>query len=467
VSEPENAAPETTIPEPSAPAPAAPPPEPDVPVLPATPKWVPAAVVAGAVLLVEGLIVTRIKPAAAEGSPSLVGDAGTVAFFLGALSLLGGYFAFLLSKVSFPRALEALALTASTLFSYFGMWWVLLLALNGEASSIVGIRDAGWTGLTAKLAAVGVVGICVGAFAVSFTWWTGILWPYFRGRVALNVLAMLHLVVALLGIVSVLNVRFVPKWSGSTVDLTGTGQYSLSDKTRAVLGKVEGEVLVFAVDYGAGRRNRSGILIRVEELLRQYQAACPRMTFRSMDALRGEDDLRKALLEAGMDSLIEGMTGEEDVVVIGFRPAGEKQVVRTRVVPVNQEFSDTSALGSERFSGEGILTNAINEVVFAQRKVVFLEGHGEKQSAAAGAPAQSVSSLSEALRGDNFAVARLNLSKEPTIPGDVDLVCIPGPAAPLSGGEAEALSAYLARGGAVLLLLDPMTSGEEIGRAHV
>ncbi len=434
------------------------PPEP--PVLPASPRWVPAAVVAGAVLLVEGLIVSRIRPEIAAGAPSPVTDAGGVAMVLGALSLLGGYFAYLLSRVAFPRALEALALTALAVCSYIVMWWVLLLALNGDASTILGIRQAGWTGPMAAFGAIGAVVLCILVFAVSFHWWTSIVWPFFRGRVALNVLAMLHLVVVLLGVVSYLNARFVPGRTWATVDLTETGQYSLSDKTRAVLDRVEGELLAFSVDYGASRRAGSGVHLRVQELLRQYQAACPGMNFRAMDALRSEDDLRKGLLEAGMDGLIEGLTGEEDVVLIGFRPRGEKQVVRTRVVPVNQEFLSTSSLGSERFSGEGILTNAIHEVVFAQRKVAFLEGHGEKQSASAGAPAQSVAMLAEALRGDNFSISRINLSREPAIPPDVDLVCVPGPAAPLGGGEVEALSAFLARGGSVLLFLDPLTSGE-------
>ena len=434
----------------------------DGPVLAAAPRWVPAAIVAGAVLCVEGLIVSRIRPETASDVPSAVTDAGGVAFLLGALSLIGGYFAFLLSRVSFARALEALALTALTLFSYLGGMWVLLAALNGNASTIVGISDLGLTGRGAAMGAIAAVVICVAVFAVALKWWTAIVWPRFRGAVALNVLAMLHLVVVLLGVVSFLNVRFVPGWTWATVDLTETGQYSLSEKTRGVLDKVDGELLVFSVDYGAARRNRSGVFSRVQELLRQYQAACPKMTFRTMDALRSEDDLRKAFLEAGVDSLIDGLTGEEDVVVFGYRPTGEKLVVRTRIVRANQEFADTSAFGSERFKGEGILTNAIHEVVFAERRVAFLEGHGEKPSQASGAPVQSVAVFAEALRGDNFSVSRLNLSKDAAVPGDVDLVVIAGPSSPLSGAEAEALSAHLARGGSVLLMIDPLTSGDSL-----
>jgi hypothetical protein len=431
------------------------PPEVDAPVLPESPRWVPAAVVAGAVLLIEGFIVSRIKPDAAEGSPALVGDIALVSFFLGSVALLAGYCAFLLSKVSLPRAMEGLVLSGVALFSYYATWFILVTSLSGDAASLPGFKEAGLEGRGAALGAIGAIAAFTGIFTAAFKWWTGIVWPHFRGWVALNVMAMVHLVVLLLGVASYLNVRFVPRWEWATVDLTETGQFSLSDKTRAVLGKVEGEVLAFSVDYGASRRTGSGIKARVLDLLRQYQAACPRMSFRPMDALRAPDDLRKAFLEAGMEGILDTLTGEEDVVVFGFRPVGEKLVVRTKVVPVNQEFADTSALGSERFRGEGILTNALSEVVFAQRKIAFLEGHGEKSTMSAG-PTKSVSVLSEALRGDNFTVVTLNLTKEPAIPADVDLVFLAGPASALGGGEVEALRAYLGRGGAaVVLLKDP------------
>jgi ABC-type uncharacterized transport system involved in gliding motility auxiliary subunit len=406
------------------------------------------------VLLAQGWIVSRIKPDSTEGSPALVSDLATVAYILGGLALVSGYCAFLLARVSLQRAIESLVLSAVSVLSYWWTWWVALAALNGDAASIVGIKDLGLTGRWAALGSIGMIGVAIVVFIFAFRWWTGIVWPFFRSGVALNVTAMVHIVVFLLGVASFLNVRFTPQAKWATVDLTETGRYSLSDKTRAVLGKVDGELLVYLVDYGADRRNRAGIAGRVQDLLQQYMAACPRMSYRQMDALRSGEDLHRVFAEAGMDNLLGGFSGDEDVVVFGYRPPGEKLVARTRVVSVNQEFADTSALGNERFRGEGILTNAVNEVVFAQRKILLLEGHNERPTSGSAGPQRSVAVMADALRGDNFAVSNLNLVKDPVIPADTDLVCIVDPQAPLSGGEVEALKGYLGKGGAVMLFLD-------------
>ncbi len=440
-------------PEPELPAPAAAE-APEGPALGSTPGWVPAAVVGGAVLLVMGFIVSRIKPDSTEGSRAFVSDLATVAYLLGLLALVSGYCAFLLARVPVQRAIESLVLSAVSVLSYAWTWFVILESLNGDAASVVGIRDLGLTGKNASMGAIAMIALTITVFVFAFRWWTGIVWPYFRSGVALNVLGMVHVVVFLLGVASFLNVRFVPRPKWTTIDLTGTGRYSLSEKTRTVLGKVDGELFVYFVDYGADRRNRTGIGSRVQDLLQQYLAACPKMTYRQMDALRSGEDLRKAFTDSGMETLLTGFSGEEDVVAFGYRPPGEKLVARTRVVTVNQEFADTSALGNERFRGEGILTNAVNEVVFAQRKILFLEGHGERPISGSGGPMQSIGMLADALRGDNFAVAALNLSKDPLVPPDTDMVCCVDPQSPVSPGEVEALKAYLGKGGSLMLFLD-------------
>jgi len=457
-------APDPSAPGPGLPGPAAPGPSPSAPpaaagdegpALARTPGWVPAAVVAGAVLLVEGFIVSQIRADASEGSPAFVADLATVSFLLGALSLVAGYSAFLLARVPAAKSIEALVLTAVAVFAYGWSWNVALTSLNGEAASLAGIRDAGLTGKGAAFGAIAMWFLSATAFAFSFKWWTGIVWPHFRGWVALNVLAMVHIVVFLLGVVSWLNVNYTPRPKWTTLDLTGTGQFSLGEKTRAVLGKVDGELLVFYMDNGGDRRNRSSFGTRTQDLLRQFQGACPRMSLRVIEGLRSSpDDVRKPFTEAGMESLLDGISGEEDVVVLGYRPPGEKLVARTKLVEVNQEFGDTSALGNEKFRGEGILTNAVNEVVFAQRRLLFIEGHGELPSAGGEAPNRCVSQMAEAFRGDNFAVGTHDLVREPRIPDGTDAVCIAGPRAPFAGAEVEALKEYLGKGGALILLLD-------------
>jgi hypothetical protein len=428
---------------------------PEGPALATTPGWVPAAVVAGAVLLIEGFIVSRIRPEGEAGARSLVSDVAMVSYLVGALSLLAGYSAFLMARVPLFRSLEALVLTAVAVVSYGFSWNVALAALGGESATLAGIGGMGLEGKWANLAAVGLWLASAAAFTFSFKWWTGMVWPHFRGWVALNVLAMVHIVVFLLGFVSWLNVQYSPRWSWSTIDLTGTGQFSLSEKTRGVLGKVDGELLVYYVDNGGDRRGRGGYGSRVQDLLRQYQGACPKLNLSVIEALRARrDDVLRTFSDVGMEGLIDGIPDEEDAVVLGFRPPGERLVARTKVVSVGPEFGDVSALGNDRFRGEGILTNAIHEVVFAQRKVAFLDGHGENPISGAAGPGRSAGELAEALRGDNFAVSTINLLREPRVPEGTDVVIAAGPSAPFTPSEVEALRQYLAGGGAVVLLLD-------------
>jgi hypothetical protein len=385
----------------------------------------------------------------------------------GAVLLLevAGYFAFLLSRAGLSEAIGGLVLSAVGLVAYGTSWAVLLKAVAGKSADLfsadsLGVEALAMEGKAAALAAIVVLlaGLVVCAFCIHFV--TRIAWPHFRSGVALNVLAMVHIVVVLLGVVSWINSKYVPEKVGTGIDLTETRQFSLSDRTTAVLDRVEGDLVVFLVDYGAAMRQQSGLTGRVRDLLREYQAACPQMKYRPMDALRGGDDLRSTFQEEGMLDVLTQLTGEEDCIVLAYRPPGEKLVARTKVVPVNQEMTETSSLGAARFRGEGVLTNAVNEVVFVRRRVLFLEGHGERSMSGRAGPTQAVSVLAEALRADNFAVGSLNLAKEPAVPKDTDLLLVVAPQSPLPGDDVEALRTYLHGGGTLAVLLDtPATQG--------
>ena len=91
-----------------------------------------------------------------------------------------------------------------------------------------------------------------------------------------------------------------------------------------------------------------------------------------------------------------------------------------------------------------------------QKTVYFLEGHneraieGEEKSAKA-----SYARAAQALRSENYRVEPLLLAAKGSVPEDADVVIIAGATRPLLGPEHDALRAYLERGGAVLLLVDP------------
>ena len=68
-----------------------------------------------------------------------------------------------------------------------------------------------------------------------------------------------------------------------------------------------------------------------------------------------------------------------------------------------------------------------------------------------------------ALRNENYRVEKLLLAAAGDVPEDADAVILPGPTRPLLDVEYVALDRYLARGGAVLAMVDPRVRGG-IGR---
>ena len=107
-------------------------------------------------------------------------------------------------------------------------------------------------------------------------------------------------------------------------------------------------------------------------------------------------------------------------------------------------------------SEEGQLTNGLIKLITGkERKVYFLQGHGEKDTA--NSDRAGYSAIAAALGSENFKVDNLVLLQQQTqtIPADAAIVAVAGPTTDLFPPEIEALRKYLQGGGKVLLLLDP------------
>jgi ABC-type uncharacterized transport system involved in gliding motility auxiliary subunit len=105
-------------------------------------------------------------------------------------------------------------------------------------------------------------------------------------------------------------------------------------------------------------------------------------------------------------------------------------------------------------SNEQDLTNGLIKAITGQaRKVYFTQGHGEKDTASS--DRTGYSTITEALKQDNFGVESLVLITQKAVPDDATIVVIAGPTTDFFPPEIEALNAYVAKGGKVLVLLDP------------
>ena len=105
---------------------------------------------------------------------------------------------------------------------------------------------------------------------------------------------------------------------------------------------------------------------------------------------------------------------------------------------------------------EEALTNAILKVTRQTKKVAyFITGHGE--ASITDTERNGYSIARQGLEEQNYIVKDLLVAQHGQIPEDAAVAVLAGPRKELLEPELQALTAYLARGGHLLLLLDPET----------
>jgi ABC-type uncharacterized transport system involved in gliding motility auxiliary subunit len=234
---------------------------------------------------------------------------------------------------------------------------------------------------------------------------------FYKGRGARYGTLSLVSIAVFLGIlvaVNYLGTRQNKRW-----DLTENQVYSLSDQTVRILRDLQepATITVFEVDARADAHRMR---------LQEYQYHSSQLTVEFVDPNR--DPLRAQA--ANVDSV--------PTILVEFQGRTER-------------------LNS---SAEQDLTNAlIKAVTGRERKIYFTQGHGEKDPA--DTETSGYSAVAEALKQDNFAFDSLVLIAQKTIPDDATILVVAGPSTDFFPPEIEALNDYAAKGGKVLVMLDP------------
>ena len=231
-----------------------------------------------------------------------------------------------------------------------------------------------------------------------------------RRQTRLSTIAFTSVVVVLglLVAVNYLSSRRNKRW-----DLTANQAYSLSPQTRQILDKLDAPLKVRVFDKPTGFdgfRDRLG----------EYEYASKKVSVEYIDA-----DKQPVL-------------------------ANQNQVQQYGTVVFDYKGKTERVTSSE----EGQLTNGLIKLVTGkERKVYFLQGHGEKDTT--NSERTGYSAIAAALGSENFKVDTLVLLQQQTVPTDATIVAVAGPTTDLFPPEIEALKKYLQGGGKVLLLLDP------------
>jgi ABC-type uncharacterized transport system involved in gliding motility auxiliary subunit len=226
-------------------------------------------------------------------------------------------------------------------------------------------------------------------------------------------------------------------------DWTKTHLYSLSATTKKLVGGLSKPVRVTVF-----MDRDSRLYTPVIEILSRYRALSPKIEVEELDPKR---NLARA------EALVREFGIRQNTVV--FRSGDRKKYVE------EDKLADFDFAGAQmgrgapeikNFKGEEAFTSAILSVTESRTPhVYFSSGHGEA-SIDSGERGKGYADAKQLLERDNLTVAKWESLGKDSVPADADAIVVAGPRTAFLEPEAGALAKYLAGGGRLLLLLDPV-----------
>ncbi|MBI3178966.1 MAG: GldG family protein [Deltaproteobacteria bacterium] len=285
-----------------------------------------------------------------------------------------------------------------------------------------------------------VGGLCVGAYLfTNADFWSRIAGSRSTGLLFMTAVSA-AIVLALVGVANYIAVK-----NDKEFDLTAEGLYTLSEQTRDVLSRLDGEVKVMAFFHPMEPE-----YVAAKETLERYAGAGNKLTY-EMIPPQNRPDLVKLYQITNYGPRIVITTGKQDARA--------------------KDFSEQE------------LTNAVIKVTEQKAlTVAFLVGHGELSTDDEQA-AEGLKGIATAIEAEGYKVETLSLQKgaqpggdkvklnvdphghaEPApaleVPRHVAVLVVAGPRGKLLPAEMQALEAFLKRGGRLVLLAE---AGAETG----
>ena len=293
------------------------------------------------------------------------------------------------------------------LLKRWGMWGVVVCLLGAAGITLL---VPWWTKGRYALLIVAAVLFLV---TVALNWREGASILGRRGtRYGASAVLLIVIALGVAVLANAVSLRYNARW-----DLTENKRHSLSPQTIKLLQglKAPVEAIGFFRSDTPGKRT-------AEDLLKQYaQASSGKFTFRMEDPDRSPGLARRYGVESYGTIVMQ---------------AGEKS---EKVLDAEEER----------------LTNALVKVTRAGNPIIyFVKGHGERDISSA--ERTGMSQAKEQLEKANYSVKDLELARTGKIPADAAVVVIPGPKTDLLPPELGALDEYMAQGGRVLVMADPL-----------
>ena len=258
--------------------------------------------------------------------------------------------------------------------------------------------------------------VCVLVYTLSQ--WRDIVGAFRRRQTRLGTLtaASIVIVLAILVAINWLGRRQNLRW-----DLTKSGEFTLSDQTTNVLRSLDAPLKITAFE-------KTQEMARFKDRLPEYGFVSKQVSI--------------------------------DYVDPDVKPAAARQYQVQSYGTVVFEYKGRT----ERVVGdtEQDLTNGIIKVVSgAKRTVYFLQGHGERDPNST--ERGGYAAIKGALERENYTVERLALIQAGAVPDAATALVAAGPTSDLLPPELAAIQAYLAKGGKLLLMMDPPAANAAAG----
>ncbi len=249
-----------------------------------------------------------------------------------------------------------------------------------------------------------------------------------KALVGTNVAIMSVFAACIFAVVGFLNNRHYERF-----DLTLTGKYSLSGKTKNIIKNLEKPVIITTL-FNPGELFYEQIV----DILKEYAYHSDKLKVESIDPLRNRTKVEELAKRLKLDDL------QLNTVVF---ECGEysKHVPQSEVIERQYPF---------KFKGEEAFTEAIlNVTQEKQTAVYFVTGHGERQFE--DYDRSGISSIANALKRDNCRIAPLDILTAKKIPDDCDVLVVAGPTKAYLTEELNIIRNYLEARGKILLMLEP------------
>ena len=217
------------------------------------------------------------------------------------------------------------------------------------------------------------------------------------------------------------------------IDISDNRLYEITDVSKDMMGKLDKKVKLTVI------AELDSVDTRIETFVKKYAALSKNVTVEWTDSVLHP-------------SVLQEYNTEGNVIVVSCEDTEKTMTVNFSDIIQYDQYSyyTTGQMSESAFDGEGQLTSAINYVTSEETKKIYrTAGHGEGSFS---------SSVTDLFTKNNLETEEINLSMNPEIPDDCDLLFLYGPTSDLTDDEKTIISQYLSDGGKVYLILGETTA---------